>query len=344
MLLTREEAYNEMKRRILSICLALALCLSLLPGTALAAEGDPVYLALGDSITSGYGLDEGTGTPFADQVADKLGYGEPVNAAADGDTSGMLLAKLQNNTINVSNADLITITIGGNDLMNALYGHLVDKYNEGKDDGAKIDINKLKAALAAPSENMLILSGVLMPLETYLSTFLDSQAATAALTSVQTNLTSILNTIQDRNKTAKILVATQYDPYRWLNVTEGDSFENQITALKTTFAEGVGKLNTSIQTAVTAANDSNISVVDVCSAFAGSENNLCNAYYNGIATGFNLDFHPNQDGHNLIADTIVETLFEGLNLTVSDIQVTSENAADVLDGSGTVTYDPSPTP
>ena len=33
-----------MKKRILSLCMVLALCLSLLPATALAADGDTVYV------------------------------------------------------------------------------------------------------------------------------------------------------------------------------------------------------------------------------------------------------------------------------------------------------------
>ena len=58
---------------MLSICLALALCLSLLPGTALAAA--PAHLALGDSITTGYAPGGATvGSPFADQVAAGLGH------------------------------------------------------------------------------------------------------------------------------------------------------------------------------------------------------------------------------------------------------------------------------
>ena len=62
-----------MKRRMLSICLALALCLSLLPGTALAAA--PAHLALGDSITTGYAPGGATvDSPFADQVTAGLGH------------------------------------------------------------------------------------------------------------------------------------------------------------------------------------------------------------------------------------------------------------------------------
>ena len=133
------------------------------------------------------------------------------------------------------------------------------------------------------------------------------------------------------------MVATQYDPYQWISVSDKDAFKDRICALQTTFDSGVAELNTRIQAAVAAVNDSNISVVEVCSAFAGSTKNLCNANYNGIAD-FNLDFHPNQAGHNLIADTITAKLFEGLDLKVGGIPVTSNNADDVLEDGGTVTY------
>ena len=45
-----------MRKRILSTLLALCLALSLLPASALAAGGEQKsYVALGDSITTGYG-------------------------------------------------------------------------------------------------------------------------------------------------------------------------------------------------------------------------------------------------------------------------------------------------
>lgn len=59
-----------MRKRLISLCMVLALCLSLLPVTVLAASSS--YVALGDSITTGYGLGEGEQS-FAEIVADKNG-------------------------------------------------------------------------------------------------------------------------------------------------------------------------------------------------------------------------------------------------------------------------------
>ena len=62
-----------MRKRILSTLLALCLALSLLPASALAAGGEQKsYVALGDSITTGYGLDEAQS--FAEQIAEQEGY------------------------------------------------------------------------------------------------------------------------------------------------------------------------------------------------------------------------------------------------------------------------------
>lgn len=181
-----------------------------------------------------------------------------------------------------------------------------------------------------------------MSLDESLKDFLDSSAASAAFDSVQDNLTEILATIRQGNNMAKILVAIQYDPYRWMSEPKDqDPFKGQITALKTTFTAGVEALNTYIQAAVAAVNDSNVSVVDVWSAFEGSTNNLCNAYYNGIITDFSFDFHPNQAGHDQISETITAKLFEGLYLRVGGQMVTSENFTNVLGDEGaTVTYAP----
>ena len=50
--LTREEAQNEMKRRILSICLALSMCLMMLPATTFAAGGGWTYDETAGTLTS----------------------------------------------------------------------------------------------------------------------------------------------------------------------------------------------------------------------------------------------------------------------------------------------------
>ncbi len=315
-----------MKKGILGICLTLALCLGLLPTTALAASGD-TYLALGDSITTGYAPNNTiVSSPFADQVAAAQGY-TLVNEAADGETSETLKNKLTGNTINVSDAALITITIGGNDLMDALYGYLVEQYNAVKDPDAQITLERLKAALSdlSQEENQQLLLGVM----SYISGFDNSLAETEALTAFENNLTAIITEIQTKNAGATIVIATQYNPYSHIKYPLASS-------IVTAFENGVVKLNQKINQV---AASKSVLVADVYQAFQNGTQ-LTNAYVNSlIPMDAELDFHPNQTGHNLITKTINGVLPErSYDLWVGGIQVTSLNYTDVL-GDGTVSYD-----
>ena len=65
------------------ICI-LVLCLTMLPSATFASAKE--YLALGDSITTGYGLDPETGSSFAEQVGEEPGY-KLTNEANDGETT-----------------------------------------------------------------------------------------------------------------------------------------------------------------------------------------------------------------------------------------------------------------
>ena len=276
-----------MRKRILSTLLALCLALSLLPASALAAGGEQKsYVALGDSITTGYGLAENE-TGFAKQVADSNGY-TLTNLAQDGATSTDLLEVVTSeaNADTLKNADLITITIGGNDLMNALYAYLADAYNTQNNTGITAD--DVKASLAGTHSEiqqftMLILAA------SKISDFPRSTEATTALGAFTTNLTNIISAIKGNNSSAEIIVVNQYNPYSRLST--GNLLD--LSALDS----AVQALNTAISSGATAG----YTVADVYTKFKEAENNPCNA---SVSPSINLDFHPNATGHGLIADTI----------------------------------------
>ena len=209
-----------MRKRILSTLLALCLALSLLPASALAAGGEQKsYVALGDSITTGYGLAENE-TGFAKQVADSNGY-TLTNLAQDGATSTDLLevVKSEANADTLKNADLITITIGGNDLMNALYAYLAEEYNKQNSD-TSITAEDVKASLAGtlseiPQVEMLRFAASKIP------DFPNSTAANTALYTFATNFSSIISAIKAANSTAQLIVVNQYNPYGHLTTGTG---------------------------------------------------------------------------------------------------------------------------
>ena len=281
---------NEtVRKRILSTLLALCLALSLLPASALAAGGEQKsYVALGDSITTGYGLAENE-TGFAKQVADSNGY-TLTNLAQDGATSTDLLEVVTSeaNADTLKNADLITVTIGGNDLMNALYAYLADAYNT--QNRTDITAEDVKASLAGtPSEipqvAMLSFAASKIPV------FPNSPAANTALSTFATKFSSIISAIKGNNSSAEIIVINQYNPYSRLST--GNLLD--LSAIDT----AVRALNTVISSS---AESAGYTVADVYTKFKEAESNPCNASVS--LPSINLDFHPNAAGHSLIASTI----------------------------------------
>ena len=281
-----------MRKRILSTLLALCLALSLLPASALAAGGEQKsYVALGDSITTGYGLDEAQS--FAEQIAEQEGYTLNDSLASDGATSTDLLEVVRSeaNADTLKNADLITITIGGNDLMDALYAYLADAYNT--QNSTDITAEDVKASLAGtlseiPQVAMLRFAASKIP------DFPNSTAANTALSTFATNFSSIISAIKAANSTAQLIVVNQYNPYGHLTTGTG-VLSLDLSAIDT----AVRALNTVISSS---AESADYTVADVYTKFEQAENNPCNASVS--LTSINLDFHPNATGHGLIADTI----------------------------------------
>ena len=283
-----------MRKRILSTLLALCLALSLLPASALAAGGEQKsYVALGDSITTGYGLDEAQS--FAEQIAEQEGYTLNGSLARDGATSTDLLEVVRSeaNADTLKNADLITITIGGNDLMNALYAYLAEEYNNKQNSDTPITAEDVKESLAGtPSEIPQV--AMLSFAASKIPDFPNSTAANTALSTFATNFSSIISAIKAANSTAQLIVVNQYNPYGHLTTGTG-VLSLDLSAIDT----AVRALNTVISSS---AESAGYTVADVYTKFKEAERNPCNASVS--LTSINLDFHPNATGHGLIADTI----------------------------------------
>ena len=298
-----------MKRKFLAILLSLAMLFTLLPpGAALAAS--PSYVALGDSITTGYGLAEEE-TAFPTTVANNVGA-TLTNLAADGETSASLLTKLQTDgsvKTAVSDADVITITIGGNDLMDALYAYLAEKYNEGKDESTQMTAEQIKEMLTGQGGAVNI--GTLWSLITPLTQFPSATEFTTAVDMFSSNLSSIISQIKMLNAGARIVVVTQYNPYSHLS-------NRTIGSVVTAFNNGIQQLNEKIS------SQTDIKVADVYTAFSSqntSNNPLCNATFtmNGYnLEEINLDFHPNAAGHGVIAGVVGEAV-SGVTVTPQQI-------------------------
>lgn len=191
-----------MKRRLLSVLLSLCLMLGLLP-TAAFAQGE-VYVALGDSISTGYGLTDSDAC-FTRQIAASKSYALKSHAV-DGATSSTLLAKLSDPAVaaDVASADVITITIGGNDLMGALYLYLANQYNE--TNGTALSAADIQNALMGKHET-IEQTTILIFASSVLSDFPQSAEARSALQQLGTNLTASIAAIKNANPDVTLIVA-----------------------------------------------------------------------------------------------------------------------------------------
>ena len=314
-----------MRKRWLSALLCLCLVLSLLP-VAAHAQTLETYVALGDSITTGYGLEEGEQS-FATQVATAGSLTLDDSLATNGLTSAGLLAQLSHADAKtaVTGADFITITIGGNDLLDALYGYLAEEYTkENPNDPMDADdvFKKLEnLTISMDSANFI------KELIRYMPDFIMSDAASTALDTYSDNLRSILTTIQNLNSDAQVVVLNQYNPYKQAAVNANPlltMFDVDINSVSATFEDGVIMLNDA--TAVVISGFTNVRVANVKAVFDEQTKNPCNANFNDKLS---FDIHPNATGHQLLADMVGEI--------VEELQAPSTPSSTV---SGDTTFDP----
>lgn len=288
---------KNLLKKLLSFALAFFLVISFIPNEIKAAN-EKNYLALGDSISTGYGLSQ---NGFVDQITDKYGY-NLTNKADNGETSQSLLDKLNSNSLksDIEDADVITLTIGGNDLMNAFYDFLAEKYNA----SAQKDYNGEKIKEILMDDNDAEYSAVIMTAMLNISSFQSSTQATNALSNFEENLNDIISYIETNNPDAWVIITTQYNPYKFLPQQGKDEpgMEETLELINTSFEQGVQQLNQVIKNVNT--SSSTFAVADVYERFNDAEKNPCNATYDIKERKLNLDFHPNEYGHGLIADMV----------------------------------------
>jgi len=146
-------------RKPLSILLVAALLLSC-GMIAVSAESTPnvKFLVLGDSIAAGSGAYiNRENRAYANRVAEAKGY-DLTNYGAGGDTSARMLAKVRENEhirYAIRQADIIAVSIGGNDLMHA------EDFNALVIEGLLGDYGQIEPILAAYRENFAgIIGGI----------------------------------------------------------------------------------------------------------------------------------------------------------------------------------------
>ena len=309
-----------MKKRLIAALLSLCMLLGMAPLSVLAAQ--PVYVALGDSISTGYGLDPENGeSSFAEQIAEQQEQELSLTMLAqDGETTASLLAKLADADGEVAKAletaDVVTLTIGGNDFMNALYEYMAKAYNQAY--STSFTAEQFKQALEGKNEELEQATALAFVTQK-ISGF--APGASTLLTQLETALNKIASGIR-RHTEAPVVVATQYNPYRFA-ADELKPFE-QVMPDKVAAAQAIADafdimlalMNEKIKALE---EQEGFFAADVFSAFDGAQQNPCNASF----LPSNLDFHPNALGHTLMAQTVGEVVKSALSgSTVGSTNIT----------------------
>lgn len=113
-------------RKLISLILSVAIILSSFSVCCLAAEKYN-YVVLGDSIAYGSGLLNATEACYGKLVADTCGFNY-ANHAVPGATTSEFLDELKKKNVraDLSRADIVSISIGGNDYLNELSALMFD--------------------------------------------------------------------------------------------------------------------------------------------------------------------------------------------------------------------------
>lgn len=300
------------------LCGVLALCQN---SVAVAQSGEGIcYVALGDSISSGYGLEE-EAQRFTQQVAYENGY-TLISLAQNGETSQTLLQRLQAPEAMeaVAQADVITMTIGGNDLMHALYVYLVDRYQASNPD-ASPTVDEMQEALMGGDMTMLTFA------MGEIQGFSASEQEQEALEQYSDNLTQVLTTMRMANPEACLVLVNQYNPYSYLlrEFSKYSPLAHAAQDIEQAFGSGVTALN---ETIARVGEQKGCSVVDVYTAFEDAQENPCNAAVSAFAK-VNLDFHPNAYGHRLIAQAVAAAISQQLQGMDEQVQSVSGETTNI---------------
>lgn len=233
-----------------------------------------IYVALGDSLTHGYGLTDKQKDRFSAVIADRLREAgircSEFNYGVDGLTSSGLLEMLNSGQCSMTGrAGLITIDIGANDVLHvlsalagyAMYGITVSEQ----------EYEQVQTELAGSLEEF------------------------------RGNFGALIDKIKDINLEAEIVCTTIYNPYRDINMTIQTA--NDQVELSEYTDTVVTELNSVIKEV---AADKGIELADSYGAFELTNKKVLNAKNDD--TGVNMDIHPNKDGYALMAEAFYQVI------------------------------------
>jgi lysophospholipase L1-like esterase len=289
-----------MRRRcltaFLSFVLLLGLPLHVFAGKPVVKPPVPVeYVGLGDSIGAGWSASPGQDffTLYSAYLSQKaVAAGSPylsANTALAGLTSTQLRSEISGTTnqtqtrATLPGATIVTVSIGGNNLMHPLLQHVADLYGVSMDDPNFMSV--LSAAVNLnPTRLSLDMLGQMLP-----NSALRNSLANG-VSNFNADLPFIINGIKGLASGTKIYFLTVYNPVYGNSTLRSfmDGYIDQINATLKANASGLG-----------------YTVVDVAAAFEAYTGSVPLVGFNMAATPATYDPHPTDAGHKMIADLLI---------------------------------------
>ena len=301
-------------KKVFLLCASLTVTLTLLLSAAVcpvaAADSEPSsvsLLALGDSLTTGYGLDNYSygGDPYLcdsyiNRIAAAMGLqgGETyINRAVNGDRSGDLARLIPSLENEIKAADMIIITIGGNDLLGVLPS--VAQRLSGKPVSGFAQAAQILATASAEDYEALRHDPVF------------AAQMKSLLEDLAVNLQTIAGFIKETSPEARVIFLKQYNPAK------------NVPGLAAFGEFGGGFLDSINSTLESAAAAFGYETVDIPSVIDGRAALLTNI--------LSYDIHPNAQGHLEIAKAVAQHLGLSLGLpeeTEAPAETSAEPATD----------------
>lgn len=297
-------------KRIISLVILILITASFTFALQIHADGESKkYFALGDSIAYGYGLTNPDKNTYAAQIALKYSLSLS-NLAVNGATSADMLSTITN-TPSIKNAELITISIGGNDIISNrsmfISKALLDKFtSSGMTKEAAISSIKLISALIPVDEFYFNLGEVNFDT-------IDSDIEKVYET-MEKNLTESIILLRNNNPDAVIILQTLYNPY--INNSVYKIAGMDVGELIDPFIKRTNEIYTKVSNALPKA----FSIADVASGMTGHTE----YFYK------NWDFHPTQKGHDYMAEIIGDAY---ISLSKNDSETTSPTTKATIESS-----------
>lgn len=302
-------------KKVFLLCASLTVTLTMLLSAAVcpvaaAADSEPSsvsLLALGDSLTTGYGLDNYSygGDPYLcdsyiNRIAAAMGLqgGETyINHAVNGDRSGDLARLIPSLENEIKAADMIIITIGGNDLLGVLPS--VAQRLSGKPVSDFAQAAQILATASAEDYEALRHDPVF------------AAQMKSLLEDLAVNLQTIAGFIKETSPEARVIFLKQYNPAK------------NVPGLAAFGEFGGGFLDSINSTLESAAAAFGYETVDIPSVIDGRAALLTNI--------LSYDIHPNAQGHLEIAKAVARHLGLSLGLpeeTEAPAETSAEPATD----------------